>query len=84
MHTSKLSLPGQETASRESMLNVKLARSGGVGFRAKGYSLTSREDKGAESLNWKGGYDRFVVVVVVIVFVSIHSATSNCILECDR
>lgn len=81
---SKLWLLGQDVESPLSRLKVKLASSGGVGFCARGYSFESRDDRGFESLIKKGGYDLLVVVVVVTVLVSMHSATSNFILERDR
>lgn len=48
----------------------------GVGFLARGYCFKSRlsRDKGGRTNS--GGYDRFVVVVVVTIFVSTHSARS--------
>lgn len=49
---------------------VNFLRSGGVGPWARGYSLTSRVSRGLGCRMKRGGYDLFVVVVVVIVLVS--------------
>jgi hypothetical protein len=56
----------------------------GVGLRAKGYSFASRfsTDRGGRTKS--GGYVLFVVVVVVTVFVSTHSASSMCSLVVRR
>lgn len=58
-----------------------LRRSGGVGPLAKGYSLVSSDSKARGCRMKTGGKERFVVVVVVMVLVSTHSATSYCSLE---
>lgn len=51
---------------------VNFLRSGGVGPWARGYSLTSRVSRGLGCRMKRGGYDLFVVVVVVTVLVSTH------------
>jgi len=66
------------SASKSGMSRVTRVSSGGVGRDANGYSLESRDCRERGSLTKRGGYERLVVVVVVIVFVSTHSATSNC------
>ena len=66
------------SASKSGMSSVSRLSSGGVGRDAKGYSLESRDSRERGSLTKRGGYERLVVVVVVTVFVSTHSATSNC------
>lgn len=68
----------QRSASKSVMFKVNRVNSGGVGRDANGYSLESRVCKDRGSFTKSGGYERFVVVVVVTVFVSTHSASSNC------
>jgi hypothetical protein len=51
--------------------------SGGVGLRARGYSLESRAPRGAGSRTKTCGNLRVSRVVVVTVFVSTHSLTSS-------
>lgn len=46
--------------------------------------MESSEAKALDSRTNMGGYDLFVVVVVVMVFVSIHSAISNFMLACGE
>jgi hypothetical protein len=57
--------------------------SGGVGLRANGYCFASRFPSECCWMR-RGGYDRLVVVVVVTVLVSTHSASSICSLEVRR
>lgn len=54
----------------------KLEMASGVDFLASGYCFKSRLSNGRGGRTNKGGYDLFVVVVVVTVFVSTHSARS--------
>ena len=62
--------------------NVSFRSSGGVGLEARGYSFESSRLRSRGSRMKRGGYDRFVVVVVVTVFVSTHSS-ANCITRCS-
>lgn len=55
-----------------------------MGFKANGYRLASRVSSACGVRIKTGGYARFVVVVVVTVFVSTHSASSICSLAAPR
>lgn len=57
---------------------VNFLKSSGVGPWAKGYSFVSSVSSGRGCRIKRGGKDRLVVVVVVIVLVSTHCAISNC------